>query len=73
MKIILASASPRRKNLLAAAGFKFEVIPANVDETADPGLPPEELAAILSKKKALHVQKSAPRDKIIIGAGLYGL
>ena len=68
MKIILASASPRRRDLLTAAGFEFEVIPANVDETADPGLPPEELAAALSKKKALHVQPIVPGDAIIIGA-----
>ena len=33
MRLILASASPRRAELLTAAGFKFEVIPADVDET----------------------------------------
>ena len=37
------------------AGFKFEVIPADVDETADPAMPPDELVAFLSEKKAVHV------------------
>ena len=36
MRLILASASPRRAELLAAAGFEFEVVPADVDETPRP-------------------------------------
>ena len=37
MRLILASASPRRAELLTAAGFRFDVMPADVDETPDPG------------------------------------
>ena len=35
MKLILASASPRRAELLRAAGFEFDVLPSDVDETID--------------------------------------
>ena len=37
MRLILASASPRRAELLAAAGFEFDIIPADIDETPRPG------------------------------------
>lgn len=67
MKIILASGSPRRRELLAMAGYTFEVIPANVDETAPPGITPSQLVADLSLKKALHMQNLHPED-LIIGA-----
>ena len=65
MKIILASGSPRRRDLLAMAGFNFEVIPADVDETAEPGMPPDKLVAALSQKKARAIDKN---DAVIIGA-----
>jgi len=65
MKMILASGSPRRRALLAMAGFSFEVVPADVDETADPAFSPEQLVAALSEKKALHIRDE---DAIIIGA-----
>ncbi|MCL2398413.1 MAG: Maf family protein [Defluviitaleaceae bacterium] len=68
MKIILASGSPRRRELLDMAGFSFEVIPANVDETADPALSPDQLVTALSEKKAYHIQESLKEDAIIIGA-----
>ncbi len=46
MKIILASQSPRRKELLERMGIQdFETISPNVDESAFHGLPPEELVA----------------------------
>lgn len=64
-KIILASGSPRRRQLLDMAGFDFEVIPANVDESADPLLGPEELVAALSEKKALALDI---KNAVIIGA-----
>jgi septum formation protein len=37
LRLILASASPRRAELLASAGFAFDVAPAHVDETPEPG------------------------------------
>ena len=68
--IILASASPQRKELLAMAGFTFKVMPANVDETADPSLSPEQLVEFLSKKKAQHIydQNIWEAPAIIVGA-----
>jgi septum formation protein len=41
MRIVLASASPRRRELLAAAGLEFDVDPVDVDETRLPDEPPE--------------------------------
>jgi len=64
MRIILASGSPRRRELLAMAGFSFEVINADVDETADPSLTPAELVAHLSEKKAAAISE----DAVVIGA-----
>jgi septum formation protein len=52
MRLILASASPRRAELLASAGFTFETLPSNVDETARPGEAPKEYALRVAKDKA---------------------
>lgn len=65
MKIILASGSPRRRELLTLIGYEFEVIPADVDETADPRLTPGELVAALSEKKALAIRDDTA---LVIGA-----
>ena len=44
-RVVLASASPRRRDLLARAGVAFEVIPADIPETARPGeAPPAPIA-----------------------------
>lgn len=50
--LYLASASPRRKELLTLAGYSFTVLPANADETAPPGLSPRETAGLLARRKA---------------------
>jgi septum formation protein len=55
MKFILASASPRRRELLAAARFDFEVIPSSVPEVHQPGESPEEYVARLSRDKAAAI------------------
>lgn len=52
-KIILASKSPRRSQLLAQAGFKFEVMTKEVEEDFPSEMPAEEVAAYLAEKKAL--------------------
>ena len=54
-KIILASASPRRRELLAQAGFEFEVVTSDVDEVIDPSLTPEKLVMSLARQKAQAV------------------
>lgn len=53
--IILASASPRRKQLLEQIGLKFRCLPAEVDEKTIPGHPPWEMVCELASKKAQAV------------------
>jgi septum formation protein len=69
MKLLLASNSPRRRELLLNAGFEFDVTASNVDEGA-PALNelPEEYAARVARDKALHVAASAPVGSIVLGA-----
>ena len=50
--LILASGSPRRKDLLAQAGFEFEIILREVDESFPEGLLPKEVAALIAETKA---------------------
>lgn len=50
--LVLASASPRRHELLRLAGYAFTTRPADVDETPGPGEPPGVLAARLARAKA---------------------
>ncbi len=67
MKIILASASPRRQELLRYITPDFKVMPADVDETLPEGVPADESAEFLSVRKAVHVAKQFP-DSIVIGS-----
>ncbi|HEX6976402.1 MAG TPA: nucleoside triphosphate pyrophosphatase [Vicinamibacterales bacterium] len=52
MPLILASASPRRAELLDSAGYAFEVAPSNVDETVHPGEDPKAYALRVARDKA---------------------
>lgn len=63
----MASRSPRRIDLMRAAGFKFEIEPADVDETLPGSLSPVQAVEFLSKKKALAVAKHH-RDAVVIGS-----
>jgi len=56
--LILASASPRRRELLAGAGLWFDVEPAGVDESVDSDTDPLQVAALLAERKARHVATS---------------
>lgn len=71
MDIILASASPRRKELMEKAGFEITIIPAGCQEKADPGSAAE-VVKTLAVQKAEWVAKSIkdkyPADTIVIGA-----
>lgn len=68
MQIILASQSPRRRELLERMGFtNFEIIPAVGEETADPSLPPAQLVESLSIQKAAEVAAAHP-DALVIAA-----
>ena len=57
--MILASASPRRSQLLSEVGIEFRVIPANIDETPLPGENPVSLVERLARAKALAVAQTA--------------
>ena len=65
--LILASASPRRQELLRNAGISFAVQPADVDETPLDGEGARECAERLARDKALVVWKSRPQD-VVLGA-----
>lgn len=68
MKVILASASPRRKELLEQIGMEFEVIPATGEEVIN-HTKPYEVVMDLSRQKAEEVAKRQRRgDFLIIGA-----
>ena len=75
MKYVLASASPRRQELLTQAGFTFEVIPSTVDEKITKDIP-SDVVMELAHQKALDVYESHVKDNpeyqnddcIVIGA-----
>lgn len=66
-RLVLASGSRYRKELLGRLGLRFEVISAGVDETAVAGEPPAETAVRLSVLKAKALQHSHG-DALIIGS-----
>jgi septum formation protein len=65
--LILASASPRRAQLLTAAGIRFETRAADVDETPRPGELPGAYVQRLAREKAEAVARSAP-GRLVLGA-----
>lgn len=66
MEFILASASPRRREILKSIGVSFTVEPANIDESKEPISPVESYAVRLARKKAIAVSKKHP-DVSVIG------
>ncbi len=69
-KIILASGSPRRSELLKTIGLDFDIIPDNTPENADMTMPPEEVVMYLARFKGENVMKKleGDRDALIISA-----
>ena len=65
--IILASTSPRRRELLTLAGVKFEVLALNVDESVPEGTSPEDAVEMTARKKAMAIAERHGRS-IVIGA-----
>ena len=57
--LVLASASPRRRQILDMLGFAFETIPSDADETPVAGMPAEEIPRDLAVRKALAVERVA--------------
>ncbi|HIJ50679.1 MAG TPA: septum formation protein Maf [Nitrospinae bacterium] len=66
-KIVLASQSPRRVELLKEISAQFEVAPSSIEEVLDPGLRPEENAQNLARAKAESIASNFP-DCWVIGA-----
>jgi septum formation protein len=64
--LLLASASPRRSEILVQAGISFVVRPADVDETPLPGEPPQDYVTRIAIKKATAIP-AAPGD-LVLGA-----
>ncbi len=67
MNLILASASPRRAELLAAAGFAFEVIPVEIDEGVQPGEDARDYVSRLALEKAREIGRRNP-GTVVLGA-----
>ncbi len=65
--IVLASASPRRRDLLASVGFRVRVQPVTLDETALPGESGVALSRRLARKKAFAAAVRSPRA-VVLGA-----
>ena len=65
-RFVLASASPRRKEILSNAGFDFEVIVSDADENISEDLTPEKTVEELAKRKALSVWESN-KDAVVFG------
>ena len=69
MRLILASASPRRAELLGSAGFAFEIAVADVDETPREGESPERYTERVARDKARRIAGDSPaRDVIVLAA-----
>jgi septum formation protein len=69
-KLVLASASPRRRELLAQAGFTFDVFTADIPEVRKPGEDPIRFVSRLAREKAEAVAErhSIPPETIVLGA-----
>lgn len=64
---ILASASPRRRQLLDLIGLPFDVVAAEIDETPEDGEDPKQFAVRAARDKALEVARKFP-DRLVLGA-----
>ena len=68
MKLILASASPRRRDILDAAKISYTVRPSSADESYDADMAAVDVPALLARRKAEAVAREAEADAIVIGA-----
>ena len=67
-RLVLASASPRRSELLSSVGLDFDVVPADIDESVQPGETPSQYVARLSHEKARVGAARVGGDVIVIAA-----
>lgn len=68
MKLILASGSPRRAELLSRMGLRYTVQPSNQEEILEPGLMPQQEVISLSLQKAQAVYGGSPADAVVLSA-----
>ena len=67
MEIILASASPRRQELLRQVGVSFRIVPSGIDETVTTPMSPAQLVEHLARSKARDVASRHP-EALVLGA-----
>lgn len=67
MRVILASASPRRAEILARVAYPFAIVPAEIDESRRAGESPETYVRRLAREKAARVSRAHP-DAWVLGA-----
>jgi len=67
-RLILASASPRRAEILRIAGFPFQIRPSRVDESQRPRESPSRYVSRLAREKALSVAQRICGSAVILGA-----
>ncbi|MBR5294995.1 MAG: septum formation protein Maf [Clostridia bacterium] len=65
MKVILASQSPRRQELLKRLFSEFEIIPSDIDETIPEDIGAEFAPVFLAAEKALHISEKYPNDLVV--------
>ena len=68
VRLVLASASPRRSELLRSVGLEFDVVPADIDESVRPGELPTDYVARLSAEKARVVAERVGTDRVVVAA-----
>ncbi len=73
VELVLASGSPRRRELLARVGLEFRVVPAQVDESLEPGEPAGRAALRLARAKAAAVAAKEPGAAVLAADTLVAL
>jgi septum formation protein len=68
MRLILASNSPRRRELLSKAGLEFDVRSSSIEEYPGRGERPEEYARRMAREKTLSVAAVSPAESLVLGA-----
>jgi septum formation protein len=66
--LVLASASPRRSELLRSVGLEFDVYPADIDESVHAGETPSEYVARLSHEKAAAIAERLDGEAVVVAA-----
>ena len=68
MDVVLASQSPRRRELLGQMGLDFRIIIPDIDEHMDRSLPPDKLVEAISAEKAAAVAAQVGPETVVIAA-----